>query len=36
MVSLDLGYISGWSFRKDIWILLLTLPALVIRRAPVI
>lgn len=36
MVALDLGYISGWSFRKDLWILLLTLPALVIRRAPVI
>ena len=36
MVSLDLGYISGWSFRKDLWLLLLTLPALVIRRAPVI
>jgi exopolysaccharide biosynthesis polyprenyl glycosylphosphotransferase len=36
MVALDLGYISGWSFRKDLWILLLTLPALLIRRAPVI
>lgn len=36
MISLDLGYISGWSFRKDLGLLLRTIPALLVRRAPVI
>jgi lipopolysaccharide/colanic/teichoic acid biosynthesis glycosyltransferase len=36
MVSLDLAYITGWSFRHDLWLLALTLPALVVRRAPVV
>ncbi|MBV9666392.1 MAG: exopolysaccharide biosynthesis polyprenyl glycosylphosphotransferase [Actinobacteria bacterium] len=36
MVGLDLAYINGWTFRHDLWILLLTVPALLVRRAPVI
>ena len=36
MVGLDLAYINGWTFRHDLWILLLTIPALLVRRAPVI
>jgi lipopolysaccharide/colanic/teichoic acid biosynthesis glycosyltransferase len=36
MVELDLAYIAGWSFRHDLWLLVRTLPALAIRRAPVL
>jgi lipopolysaccharide/colanic/teichoic acid biosynthesis glycosyltransferase len=36
MVSLDLSYITGWSFRHDLWLLALTVPALLVRRAPVV
>jgi lipopolysaccharide/colanic/teichoic acid biosynthesis glycosyltransferase len=36
MVSLDLAYITGWSFRRDLWLLALTVPALLVRRAPVV
>ena len=36
MISLDLSYIAGWSFRRDLLLLGLTIPALVVRRAPVI
>ena len=36
MVSLDLSYITGWRFRHDMWLLFLTLPALLVRRADVI
>jgi exopolysaccharide biosynthesis polyprenyl glycosylphosphotransferase len=34
MVELDLAYISTWSFRSDLVLLLRTLPALIVRRAP--
>jgi len=36
MVGLDLAYVNGWSFRHDLWLLMLTIPALLVRRAPVI
>jgi exopolysaccharide biosynthesis polyprenyl glycosylphosphotransferase len=34
MVQLDLRYISGWSFKGDVTLLIRTLPALIVRRAP--
>jgi exopolysaccharide biosynthesis polyprenyl glycosylphosphotransferase len=34
MVDLDLAYISTWSFRNDLMLLLRTIPALFVRRAP--
>ena len=34
MVALDLAYISSWSLRADLWMLLRTVPALLVRRAP--
>jgi lipopolysaccharide/colanic/teichoic acid biosynthesis glycosyltransferase len=35
MVSMDLGYIAGWSFRTDLWLLVRTVPVLLNSRVVV-
>ena len=33
-VELDLAYIATWSFHRDVWLLLRTIPAVLVRRSP--
>jgi len=33
MIQLDLAYIEGWSMRRDLWLLIMTVPAVLRRRA---
>jgi lipopolysaccharide/colanic/teichoic acid biosynthesis glycosyltransferase len=34
MIKLDLAYIATWSFHRDLWLLLRTIPAVLVRRSP--
>jgi lipopolysaccharide/colanic/teichoic acid biosynthesis glycosyltransferase len=34
MISLDLDYVATWSVRRDLWLLLMTIPAILVRRSP--
>jgi lipopolysaccharide/colanic/teichoic acid biosynthesis glycosyltransferase len=33
MITLDLAYIDGWSFRRDLWYLAMTIPTVMVRRS---
>jgi lipopolysaccharide/colanic/teichoic acid biosynthesis glycosyltransferase len=33
MIKLDLAYVDGWSFRRDLWYLAMTVPAVLVRRS---
>ena len=33
MIKLDLAYIDGWSFRRDLWYLAMTIPTVMVRRS---
>jgi lipopolysaccharide/colanic/teichoic acid biosynthesis glycosyltransferase len=33
MIKLDLAYVDGWSLRRDLWYLAMTIPAVVVRRS---
>jgi len=34
MIELDLDYVERWSVRRDLWLILLTIPAVLVRRSP--
>jgi lipopolysaccharide/colanic/teichoic acid biosynthesis glycosyltransferase len=34
MIRLDLDYVDTWSVRRDLWLLLMTIPAVLVRRSP--
>src|SRR5205807_6259376 len=33
MLKLDLAYVEGWSLRRDLWMLLMTIPTILVRRS---
>ena len=33
MIKLDLAYVEGWSLRRDIWLLVMTIPTVLVRRS---
>jgi lipopolysaccharide/colanic/teichoic acid biosynthesis glycosyltransferase len=33
MIKLDLGYVDTWSLRHDLWLLLMTIPTVLVRRS---
>ncbi|MCU1450227.1 MAG: exopolysaccharide biosynthesis polyprenyl glycosylphosphotransferase [Acidimicrobiales bacterium] len=33
MIRLDLAYVDTWSLRRDLWLLLMTIPAVMVRRS---
>jgi len=33
MIKLDLAYVESWSLRRDLWLLLMTLPTVLVRRS---
>jgi len=33
MIKLDLAYVEGWSLRRDLWMLLMTIPTILVRRS---
>jgi exopolysaccharide biosynthesis polyprenyl glycosylphosphotransferase len=33
MIKLDLAYVDGWSLRRDLWYLAMTIPAVIVRRS---
>jgi exopolysaccharide biosynthesis polyprenyl glycosylphosphotransferase len=33
MIKLDLAYVESWSLRRDLWMLLMTIPTILIRRS---
>ena len=34
MIKLDLAYVDGWSLRRDLWLLVMTVPTVLVRRSP--
>jgi exopolysaccharide production protein ExoY len=33
MIKLDLAYVDTWSIKRDLWLLLMTIPTVVVRRS---
>ena len=33
MIKLDLAYVESWSLRRDLWLLLMTIPTVLVRRS---
>ena len=33
MIKLDLAYVDSWSVRRDLWLLLMTIPTILVRRS---
>jgi lipopolysaccharide/colanic/teichoic acid biosynthesis glycosyltransferase len=33
MIKLDLAYVDTWSLRRDLWLLVMTIPAVLVRRS---
>ena len=33
MIKLDLAYVDGWSLRRDLWYLAMTIPTVMVRRS---
>jgi lipopolysaccharide/colanic/teichoic acid biosynthesis glycosyltransferase len=33
MIKLDICYVDSWTLRRDLWLLLMTIPTVLVRRS---